>query len=448
MYVYLLAIILAINVLTVCLLFNKRHYELTLLFSLFVALHSVQAILMLPQLVSSSGSILYLYNEVTLEGFEESLLYLFILSGAALLSGFVLPARSSFSQSPLFLSSRSDKYRLLFLHLLFVISLLWFIQSVGGVSAFLYSSRPAAADGSTLPLVLMSVGIFPLLYLRLLRKKASILSIASYSLSMGVALVTSKMHFLAYLLSTMIVILPAFNPLAGSELRESLLSITPQLTPSKSIRHFKFSGRLKAFLLSIVLVPLLFYAGYFRDSLSDLDPTAHTEVTLLGTASDRVNTFSDISVFYNLAVEGQSSIAGAFTLSRKVNASSDLGLTILVKSLYQVFPASLKHNLGSLVDVNEFYWYQSAIVPSSACDMYIAYGWFGALLFPVFLFGLYRFFLLLYSRSASAAFRVSVAVQLGLLVFLVRGSLFVYLAFAIAYLFVSFIPLLVLKARV
>jgi hypothetical protein len=264
---------------------------------------------------------------------------------------------------------------------------------------------------------------------------------------MAVALVTSKMHFLAYLISTMIVFLPHLKPLAGSELRESILPITPQLTLSKSIPYFKFPGRLKAFLFGLVLVSLLFCAGYFRDLQSGLDSTARTDLALLGTASDRVNTFSDISLFYNLAVEGQSSIAGAFTLSKKVNVSSDLGLAILVKSLYQVFPASLKYNLSRLADVNEFYWYQSAIVPSSACDMYIAYGWFGALLFPVFLFGLYRFFLLLYSRSASAALRVSVAVQIGLLVFLVRGSLFVYLAFSIAYIFVSLIPLLALKAR-
>lgn len=421
-----LIISLSLNIASIAFLIHKRHYILSLLIVVFAILHTAQAFLMFTDFETSNVNV-YLNNVVSKSGYASSLLYLFLISFFILVFSGFIPRHC-----PVFINIRTPRFlrfRFLFIYLLLLLSILWLISSVGGVNTFLYSSRPAAIGGATLPLVFLSVGIFPLLISRLLDQKITLNAKVSFVLSMIITLLVSKINFFAYCITSFLVfsnftdfkrIFPAMS--------SGTLSDLPALSTNR-IRRNPSTSILKTLSFAIVILSLLFFAGYYRDSLN----SSHSSALGLDFENARQNVFQDISLFYNVAIEGQSSIAGAFTLSENTTTLTDFGLTLVMKSLYQLTPSALKASFVGLVDLNQFYWYKLAIVPSSACDLLMAFGWLGSFLFPVLLFWIYRSLLYFYYSSSSIFLKYSFAIQIGLLIFLVRGSLFIYISFALAY---------------
>lgn len=406
----------------------KKHILYAALIVFYILYYPLQGFVLLPGiLLSPLTTNQYIYHQVSTRGALQASLYILISSLGLFLSTIFLGKLPDFR-----LKAISIELNLRLFATTFGVISTVFLFIVVGPSEFFTNSRPAAVGGATLPLIGVSTLLIPYFSSPILqaqsisRKFKLIFSLAGVCCFL-LTLLLSKIHFLAYSLSGLLIYQLRHNQSFSQSSRCFVLST-------------KRLWRTLIFLSLVLIVAGSFlFAGSARDALNN--PGSSLFGFLINDSSAIGNVFANLDAFYGTAVEGFISLAGAFTFYDQVpfyDVPTPLSFPVLLtRGVFQILPNFLKNSFNFLGDPdNVFYWYPDSIVSSSLCDLYVVAGWIGAFLFPLILYLLYSYLIRALFASSSAISFSSCIVQLGMLTVFIRGSLPVYFAYAAAYLLV------------
>jgi hypothetical protein len=152
------------------------------------------------------------------------------------------------------------------------------------------------------------------------------------------------------------------------------------------------------------------------------------------------NSLLSLEFNYRFGIEGMSGISGAFTqyLWDPNSVHYDFGASWLIQGTIQWLPGILKTYVSFLRNMsNNLNWYPNSIVPSSAEQFFMSYGWFATLLYPVSVYLLgWLFPLKMLAKRASPLTILSGYTFFACYIIFVRGSLNVWMAFSFSYMIV------------
>ena len=188
-----------INVLTVAVAFKKRMILYSLLNAILLFLVTGQAFQIQADL-ERTHTVFYLGNFISDVGFSLALWYVLGISFVLMVLAVVSRGYPRYSQAKPSHSFVPDQrfYFLLFLFLcLFSVVLIF---AVVGLSEFLNSSRPGFQSGSTVFLVLLSLGLVPLLLKILYKSRIGIGDVACFLVSFVVTGSMGRVSAFFYLL--------------------------------------------------------------------------------------------------------------------------------------------------------------------------------------------------------------------------------------------------------
>lgn len=413
-------IILWINILTIVIAFKKRMILYALLNAVLLFLVTGQAFQIQGDLITEH-TVNYLFNFISDVGFEEALWYVFGVSSVMLALALISPGYRRRLESKHLYSFAPTRgfYLLLFLFLCLVSFVLIFF--VVGVSDFLHSSRPGFQTGSTIFLVLLSLGLMPMLYKIIYKNRIGRGDIACFLISFVITGLMGRLSAGFYLLMILLVLY-----------YERGWADQP-LTP-----------RLVARILSFGIVAVLVFVAYGAIRGAQ----AFVSGTSFGAIVDYLREHPEKSVLslqwnYRFDIEGMSGIAGAFTqtLSDPNSVHHDDGASWMLQGLVQWWPGVLKSYANGITDLSQsLNWYPYSIVATGVESFFMSFGWLGILVFPAatYLIG-WQFPLWVHRNRLSPAATYVAYVFMTWSVIFVRGPLVTWIAFCFSY---SLIPLL------
>jgi len=365
-------------------------------------------------------TVLYLDNFISDVGFSLAIRYVFgiscVLFGLAFISRGYRPSsppkyQYSFAPSRLFYVS------LFLLLILFSLVLIFFVV---GLTEFLHSTRPGFQSGSTIFLVLLSIGSMPLLFKILYKGRIGTGDIACFLVSFIVTGIMGRLSAGFYLL----IILLVFYYERGWA--------NSPMTP-----------RLMAKILSFGAAAFVIFMAYGAIRGAQ----AFASGTSLSDLIDFIQEHPEKSVLslewnYRFDIEGMSGTAGALTqyISNPNLVHYDYGASWILQGLVQCFPGFLKSYANSITDLSaDLSWYSFSVVPTGVESFFMSFGWSAVLLFPfvVYLFA-WRLTLLFLRLDLSPASKFAAYVIMTWTITLVRGPLITWIAFCISY---TLIPL-------
>lgn len=406
--------ILVIDILTIIISIRKRALPYALLTLFFMFLVVGQAFQISYDL-SGTTDVFYRYAFISKDGFHAALLYLL---GTSVLSLILVALAGGYRKGsqPAPMHSFNPPPSLYFALLLFlagVAGVLIFV--VVGFRQFLNSSRPGFQTGSTIFIIILAVGLFPLLLKLMLRAKPHKGDIACFLVSVGITGTFSRIHVILYL---------------------SILVILLYYNRGWSEAKLKFKHVLAASSIGIVLALLFFIVGAVRDAenytggslaLVENYILAHPDKSLLS-----------ISMNYRIEVEGMSGLSGAFThyLHEQSAVSYDLGAYWTAKGALQWIPGFAKPYLSGITDyIDGLNWYSASIIAPGIESSFESFGWLGMLFYAFVFFWLaWQFPIFAVSHRLSPVLELAAFILIGCTVFFVRGSLVVWIGYSIAYL--------------
>ena len=409
---YLAEFSFLINLALVYFASKKRHVLLAACFFFQLFLVAGQAI-QIQEDLKLDDSLIYLNHEIGKDGFFWSQIYLLIaligqllllVNGKKILSPskeFILKSIniSLFSYSLIFIFTISSSFLLIF----FVV----------GVESVINDTRPGIASGTTIFLVLMSLGLMPSLEKLSRRQNLKKIDILLAVISLITTMLFSRLHVIIYALTYLFCIFYAYDYRIS----------------------FKPAAALKMAFVPVLTGLIFFGVGAYRDALNYQSGSSQDILDYIRENPD----VGVLSLRYNylLGVEGMSGLSGAFTQAMQnpeLLLPNDFGLSTIFMSLMQVTPGFLKVYISTVIDfLRDFYWYQPSIVSSGIEGSFVSFGILGIFLYPLIFLSscniIVRRFL-----SAKSSFDVIFFCFLsGLQVLMVRGSWHIWLAHIIAY---------------
>lgn len=402
-----------INIFTIAISFKKRMILYALMNAIFLYLVTGQAFQIQADL-ELSGSVQYLFHYINGAGFNLALWYVLGIScvslALALISrGYIRGTRPK----PLYTFAPSRRFYILlfiFLFLLSSILIFWLV----GISEFLNSTRPGIQSGSTSFIVLLIVGVMPFLLKVLTKSKIERGDIICFLFSFVITAAFSRINVIVYLTAILLVYYYA----SGWADRPISMRLLARLLLIGSITVVMFFG------VGAIRSAQSFTGGSFGSLISYL--IEHPENSLLS-----------LEFNYRFGIEGMSGITGAFTqyLWDPSSVHYDYGASWMIRGIIQWLPGFLKTYAYPLSLLSySLNWYPNSIVASGAEKMYVSYGWFATLLYPiaVYLLG-WVLPLKMLAKRTSPLILLCGYTFLACCIFFVRGSLDVWIAFSFSY---------------
>jgi hypothetical protein len=385
---------------------------LTLVFTFLIAGQAFQIQVDLAQ----TSSVTYAYSRITDAGFHQALWYVFIVSAISLLLACVAPGYKQ--PLPSAYVNRFTPSRLFYALILLGESLVAGILIFGvvGVSAFLNASRPGNQPGATLFIVLMSIGLFPLLFKIIYKQKVQIGDLLCLGLSLFVTAGFSRLHVILY----SFVILAALYYGRGWAAKPFSIRMGLLFVVAGTVLALFF------FTLGALRDAQNFTRGSLRDLINyNLD---HPEKSLLS-----------IEYTYRVNIEGMSGIAGAISeaIEYPGKVQPDFGVSTGMDGIAQILPAFVKQIFHDEMEtVTSWYWYQKpgGNVSPGIETAFVSFGWIGAILYPciIFLFGWIVPMKLLEIRLAPPLL-LTCYLAIGCEILAIRGKWPDWIAFSLAY---------------
>lgn len=411
--------ICCINVVTIAVAFKKRMILYALLNAIFLFIVTGQAF-QIEMDLDRAHTVMYLENFISDVGFALALRYVLgiscVLLAFALFSRGYRPckqpdARYSFAPNRTF-------YVLLFFYLCLVSVILIF--GVIGLSDFLNSSRPGFQTGSTVFLVLLSVGLMPMFFKIIYSGRIGMGDVTCLLVSFLVTGAIGRISAGFYLLMILLALYYA-RGWADAPLTARLIA---------KVLAFGFA----AVAIFIGYGAIRGAQGFVGGSIGDLIDFVmeHPEKSVLS-----------LEWNYRFDIEGMSGIAGAFSqsLSNPTLARHDLGASWMLQGLIQWWPGVLKPYAVGVSDLTTaLNWYPYSIVATGVESFYMSFGWYGIFVFPAAVYLQAWILPLWFQRSqfSPAATLVAYVLMTWTILF-VRGPLAAWIALCFTY---SLIPLL------
>ena len=409
-----------INVLTIAVAFKKRMILYALLNTIFLFLVTGQAFQIQGDL-ETQRTVNYLFNFISDVGFNQALWYVLGVSCVMLALAIVSRGYRRGSQpKPLYsFTPTRGFYVLLFMFLCAVSLVLIFL--VVGISDFLYSTRPGFQTGSTIFLVLLSLGLMPMLFKIMYKGRIGTGDVACFLLSF---LITGAMGRLSAGFFLLMILLAVYYERGWAD---------APLTP-----------RLIAGVLSFGLAAVIIFVVYgaIRGSQAFVNGNSLGDIIAYLQEHPEKSVLS-LEWNYRFDVEGMSGIAGAFTqsLSDPNSVHHDYGASWLLQGAIQWWPGVLKPFANNISDLSAaLNWYPYSIVATGVESFFMSFGWAAILIFPLATYVLSWQLPLWFQRArlSPGAKYASYVVMVWTVIF-VRGPLIAWIAFCFSY---SLIPLL------
>lgn len=411
--------IFCINVLTIAISFKKRMILYALLNAFFLFLVTGQAFQIESDL-TSQHTVDYLFNFISDVGFDLALRYVLGISCISMMLAVVSRGYRRYSErAPRYIFAPTTGFYLFLFSFLCLLSII-LIFAVVGISDFLHSSRPGFQTGSTIFLVLLSLGLMPLLFKIIYKHRIGRGDLACFLVSFVVTGAMGRTSAIFYLLAILLAVY--------YERGWAKAPLTPKLIAS-------FLGLGIAVALVFVVYGAIRGAqGAVTDSLGNIIDyiQEHPEKTVLS-----------IEWNYRFDIEGMSGIAGAFTqyLSQPNSVHHDVGASWLLEGAIQWLPGVLKPFAKGISDLSaDLNWYPYSIVATAAESFFMSFGWAGMFLYPIAVY-----FLAWYLPSrfqqidlAPAATYISYIFMAWTMLF-VHGPLVAWIALCFSYSLVSLI---------
>lgn len=309
--------------------YMKRMIVYSLGMFFFLALVTGQSVQLAFDL-SEEYQVSYLYHYINRSGFESALIFLLFTSVILLIISLISPSHRKIkfvdSNGYLFKSSNLILINILIAFIVFIL-----IFVVVGWSFFVSNSRPGVVSGSTIFLVLLSIGLYPLLNQVICKSKIKKINIITAFVVIFVTLLFSRIHVIVY---ATIFFVAWFYSAGSSRNRVTTREIINLL------------------LLGLVSAIIFFGMGTIRDTLTFVDGDWRR---IFNYAIENVDQ-GILSVRYNYvaSVEGMSGLAGAFTFMEQIGGQglpSDFGINLLIRGIFQWIPGLLKDYTNPIVEM-------------------------------------------------------------------------------------------------
>jgi len=404
---------IVLNVITIIISYKKRMTVYAIGTFFFLSLVSGQSLQIAFDL-SDAVNVQYLQHFINLSGFDNALIYLLLTSSILL----AIPLICSTHRGVTFRNVTAPKIGILgswILYLITTLNIFLLIFFIVGWQTFISSTRPGVISGSTIFLVMLSIGIYPLLSQVICRERMQWKFIVLFLLVLIVTLLFSRIHVIVY----------------------GLIFFVAWFYSSGTFR--KKVNRNEVFKIIIIGFAFMFIflgIGTIRDTLNFVSGGWDE---IFEYAIENIDS-GILSVRYNYiaSVEGMSGIAGAFTyLDTGGEQTIDFGLAQLVQGFFQWIPGFLK--IYTTPYVEEFTggnWYQSSIVPSGFESSFISFGWCGIFVFPLIFYFISNYLTMIYIKSKSINAKITALILIGMEVFFIRGSWSVWIAYSVSYLLI------------
>ncbi|MFT4172266.1 MAG: hypothetical protein QM639_06880 [Rhodocyclaceae bacterium] len=385
-----------------------------LIFIVLVVFQSVQIALDFE--VSNYPS--YLEHEISVAGYSEALVYVALTSTFFFLISLLnKTVRFECVRRRRVFAPGSSLYVFLYAYSgLLSIILVFFVV---GLDVYLQSSRPGFVSGSTIFLVGLSPGIFPVLFKSMYGDRVSIYDLGLFLLVLVVTFTFSRIHAIAYILI-----------LAFTRATHHYRGLSPAQKGLPGI------GRYLIGCVMLAMVALIF--GAIRDALNytDADVSRIADFVL----ENKELSLLSVERNYRVGVEAMSSLAGAMSTGQGDPWGSPwIAFSIVIRGFLQVLPGGIKPLIEFFTDdVETLYWYTASVLPPGIESAYVAFGYFGTVLFP----GLLNAICVLGTRALAGGkygpwTRLMALLMLMNLVFYMRGSWIVWIAFNVSYIAIA-----------
>ncbi len=355
--------IFAINLLTIAVAFKKRMLLYALLNAFFLFLVTGQAFQIQSDL-QTQRTIYYLFNFISDVGFHQALWYVFgvscvMLALALVSTGYLRRPRSR----PLYSFSPSRGfYVLLFLFLCVVSFVLIFL--VVGLSGFLHSSRPGFQTGSTIFLVLLSLGPMPIMFKIIYKGHIGRGDVVCFLFSF---LITGTIGRLSAGFYILMILLAVYYDRGWAD---------EPITP-----------RLIAGVVSFGIGAVVLFLAYdaIRGAQAFISGTSLADIVEYVQQHPEKSALS-LEWTYRTDIEGMSGIAGVATqsLNNPDSVHHDYGASWLLQGAIQWWPGFLKPYASGISDISgRLNWYPYSIVATGVESFLMSFGWLAVILFPL-----------------------------------------------------------------
>jgi hypothetical protein len=408
-----------INLLTIAVAFKKRMILYALLNAIFLFLVTGQAFFIQGDL-DRSPTTMYLLNFINEAGFNLALWYVFGVSCVFLALAAISTGYRRYSHPAPDYSFAPGRFFYVFHFALLCLISAVLILVVVGTDEFLNSSRPGFQTGSTIFLVLLSLGLMPLLFKIIYKSHIGRGDVACFLVSFAVTGAMGRISALYYL---MMIFLAVYYTRGWAD---------APLTPKLIAKVLMFGGA--AFVLFVGYGAIRGAQGFTHGSLSDLIDYVerHPENSVLS-----------VEWNYRGDIEGMSGTAAALTqyVSEPNSVHYDYGASWLLQGAIQWVPGVLKSYASSISDLSaKLNWSPYSIVATGVESFFMSFGWGAIIAFPVAVYLLaWRLPLRLQKKRLSPAATYVSYVLLTWEMLFVRGPLTTWIAFCVSY---SLIPLL------
>lgn len=402
-----------LNIATVVIALRKRMILYALANAVFLYLITGQG-LQISSDLDRRHAVQYLFNFITDVGFSMAVHYVFWCS---LISCLIALAANGFAKKiPADMNLRfSPPAGFYWAILIFLtINTIVLIFAVVGLDTFLHSSRPGYESGATIFIVLLAIGILPVLLKILSRSKVRRADVICALFASAVTAAFSRIHIFLYLTAILLALFYG----SGWYRRTFSVGMILRLSLAGSVGFAVFFG----------IGSLHDAQNYTHGSISDLISylIAHPERSLLS-----------IDYNYRVGIEGMSGIAGAYSqyFVNPTSARFDFGASWVLRGAIQWLPGFLKTVAEPISDWSaDLNWYSVSVVPTGAETFFTSFGWAGVLLYPISIYLLsWRLQVVMLLRKTTPLMQVLFYVLSACLIFFVRGSLPVWIAFSVSY---------------
>lgn len=292
-------------------------------------------------------------------------------------------------------------------YILLILGLIMLLNTVGGISTVLETSRPGnTAHGVTLCLLLITFGLYPLFFKIICNIKKNIFDIVLFLMTYLTLLTFSRMlaclHLLMFYMSYFYI---------------EKCNIRKQIP--------------KLFLIFLALFSIMVLYGAYRHSLS-FDTTSIWELNEI----DPDNSLLSIDLFYRIGIEGMSGFSGA--ISSMVSSGEffniDFGLSTILNTILDLFPGFIRDLFtDERVIIYSLYWYDGHSVISGALENFVVhFSIFSVIIYPI-IFSWITIYFNYISTKSNDLMKISlfmIFVSFGIM--FIRGTL-VYMLFYIIF---------------
>ena len=401
---------------------KKRAIAFSIFIIFFVALTHIQGFYILNDLESADHTT-FIHTYITEQGFFWSCIYLFVVSMFLFLLAVSSKYIRTIHSQPLYIFCPSKLFYVFTLGFQLICSYLLIFVLVG-IDQFIEQSRPGLISGSSILLILSSVGIFPIIIRLLLNQKPQKLDYICFIITIITTLFFSRIHVIVYAIAVSI------SYYYGGEVHKITSTI-------------KFA--LKASVIFGLSLLLFVAIGAFRDALNY---TSFDNIFSFLTENPEDMSLLSIERNYRISIEGMSGLASAMStyFDEHLEVPFGAGLDWIFAGMLQAIPGPLKIYTSN---VNEFLaplnWHHLTIVAPGLETSFVSFFVFGPFIFcSLFYFISWQRSKFIINQRQHPFNRLLMVIFVAHGVFFVRGAWVHWLGFLVAY----FIVLMILRPLV